>query len=90
MAFHIKIISDQGCNFESELIANLCQLAAVQKLRTSPYHPQKMGSVSGLIVPSLTCWAHYPLNRKKDWKTYVPAMVHSYNCTKNASTGYSP
>ena len=39
--FPTKIISDQGHNFESELIANLCQVAGVQKLRTSPYHPQK-------------------------------------------------
>ena len=33
-------ITDQGRNFESELIGHLCQLAGVQKLRTSPYHPQ--------------------------------------------------
>ena len=38
--FPAKIISDQGCNFENELIANLCEVAGVQKLRTSPYHPQ--------------------------------------------------
>ena len=34
--FPTKIISDQGCNFESKLIANLCQVPGVQKLRTSP------------------------------------------------------
>ena len=38
--FQLKIITDQGWNFESELIENLCQLAGVQMLRTSPYHPQ--------------------------------------------------
>ena len=27
--------------------------------------------------------------QKKDWKTYVPAMVHAYNCTGNAAAGYS-
>ena len=42
-SFPTKIISDQGCNFESELIANLCHVAGVQKLRTSPYHQQTNG-----------------------------------------------
>ena len=37
--FPSKIITDQGRNFESELMENLCQVAEVKKLRTSPYHP---------------------------------------------------
>ena len=41
--FPNKIISDQGRNFESELLANLCEVAGVQKLRTTPYHPQTNG-----------------------------------------------
>ena len=39
-------------HFESELIENLCQVAGLKKLCTSPYHPQTMGSVS-------TSTAHY-------------------------------
>ena len=50
--FPTEIISDQGCNFERELIASLCQVAGVQKLRTSPYHHTQMGRMRGLIVPS--------------------------------------
>ena len=56
--FPSKIITDQGRNFESELIENLCQVAGVKKLRTSPYHPRQMGSVSTSIAHSLTCWGH--------------------------------
>ena len=41
--FLAKIITDQGQNFESKLIENLCQVAGVKKLRTSPYHPQTNG-----------------------------------------------
>ena len=25
-----------------------------------------------------------------DWKSHVPALVHVYNCTRNAATGFSP
>ena len=28
--------------------------------------------------------------QKKDWKNHVPALVHTYNCTRNAATGLSP
>ena len=41
--FPSKIIIDQGRNFESELIENLCQVAGVKKLRISPYHTQTNG-----------------------------------------------
>ena len=35
-----KILSDQGRNFQSKLIANLCKLMGTRKLRTSLYRPQ--------------------------------------------------
>ena len=28
--------------------------------------------------------------QKKDWKSHVPALVHAYNCTRNAATESSP
>ena len=88
--FPNKIISDQGCNFESELIANLCEVAGVQKLRTSPYHPQTNGQCERFNSTLLNMLGTLTPEQKKDWKTYVPAMVHAYNCTRNTATGYSP
>ena len=38
-----EIISDQGRNFESKLIAELYNLARILKLRTSPYRSQTNG-----------------------------------------------
>ena len=41
--FPEMIISDQGRNFKSRVISELCKLGRVKKLRTSPYHPQSNG-----------------------------------------------
>ena len=88
--FPNKIISDQGHNFESELIANLCDVAGVQKLRTSPYHHQTNGQCKQFNSTLLYMLGTLTPEQKKDWKTYVPAMVHAYNCTRNTATDYSP
>ena len=41
--FPDKLISNQGCNFESDLIAELCKLSQIKKLHTTPYRPQGNG-----------------------------------------------
>ena len=41
--FPEKFLSDQGRNFESDLITELCKLAGVAKLHTTPYHPMTNG-----------------------------------------------
>ena len=42
--FPKKILSDQGQNFESLLISELCELMQIKKLRTTPYRPEGNGS----------------------------------------------
>ena len=88
--FPEKIITDQERNFESELIGHLCQLAGVQKLRTSSYHPQTNGQCERFNGTLINMLGTLTLEQKKDWKSHVPALEHAYNCTRNAATGYSP
>ena len=40
-----QLHSDQGRNFESAVIAEVCKLLGVAKTRTTPYHPQSDGLV---------------------------------------------
>ena len=42
--FPEKILSDQGSNFESNLLEELCLLAQVKKMRTTAYRPEGNGS----------------------------------------------
>ena len=38
-----KILTDQGCNFDCDLLQELCELAQVKKNRTMGYHSQTNG-----------------------------------------------
>ena len=50
-----KILPDQEKSFENNLIQELCELAQVKKLCTSPYHPETNGQCEHFNA-TLTCW----------------------------------
>ena len=85
-----KILSDQGRNFESQLVADLCKLMGTQKLWTSPYHPQTNGQCERFNSILIGMLGTLPPEKKSDWKNHIGALVHAYNCTWNSATGFSP
>ena len=85
-----KLLSDQGANFENNITRELCKLMGTQKVRTSPYHVQANEQVE---------WAHQMLmcmieklsgDQKTDRPRHLPELVHAYNSTWSAISGYSP
>ncbi|KAK3715795.1 hypothetical protein QZH41_001223 [Actinostola sp. cb2023] len=82
--------SDQGRNFESKVIQELCKIAGVQKSRTTPYHPMGNGMTERYNLTLLNMLGTLSDARKANWKDYVAPLVHAYNSTKHDSTGFSP
>jgi len=40
-----QLHTDQGRNFESTLIREVCKMLGITKTRTTPYHPQSDGMI---------------------------------------------
>ena len=87
--FPERLLSDQGRDFESQLIHELCALAGIKKVRTSPYHPRG-NPVERFNRTLLGMLGTLKEKEKSHWRDYVKPLTHAYNCTKSDVTGFSP
>ena len=82
-----KILMDQGCNFESDLLKALCEIAQVKKIWTSGYHPQTNGQCKCFNTTLINMLGNLPEKPKSTRREQVPTLVHAYNCTRNNAMG---
>ena len=85
-----KILMDQGQNFESQLVADLCELMGMWKIQTSLYHLQTNGQCERFNSTLINMLGMLPKEKKSEWKTHIGMLFHEYNCTQNSATGFSP
>ena len=85
-----KTLSNQGRNFECELIADLCNLTGTKKLRASPCHLQMNGQCERFNSTPINMVGMLCPECKSNWKGSIAALVHAYNCTQNSAIGFSP
>lgn len=84
------IHSDQGANFESELIAALLQISGVKKSHTTAYHPmgnglaERFNRTLGNMIRAL------PPREKQSWPQMLHTLAFMYNCTVHETTGFPP
>ena len=74
-----KILSDQGRNFVSQLVADLCMLIGTQMIQTSPYHLQTNGQCERFNSTLIGILGTLPPEKKSEWKNHIGMLVHTYN-----------
>lgn len=82
--------SDQGANFESDLMHDICNIMGITKTRTTAYHPQCDGLVerqNRTLQAMLTAFAS---THKDDWDLWIDSVVYGYNTSRHESLGTSP
>ena len=85
-----QLHSDQGRNFESEVITEVCKLLGVVKSRTTPYHPQSDGLIERFNRTLLDMLAKAARERPFHWEEHLPRLCLAYNSSVHPTTGYAP
>ncbi len=83
------ILSDQGSQFCSKLMKELCERIQVQKVRTSPYHPQSNGCVERMHS-TLKSVLSKCIDAKRDWAAQIPFVLFILRQMPNSDSLFSP
>ncbi|RWR98508.1 hypothetical protein B4U79_05052, partial [Dinothrombium tinctorium] len=84
------LISDNGVQFRSNIIAELNNLLKSNHKFTTPYHPSSSGQVERCnqqIIQLLRTFIEKEIN---DWDVILPYITHIYNTSLHASTNFNP
>jgi transposase InsO family protein len=86
----MRILSDQGAEFQSDPFRELCRHMDISEVRTSPYHPACNGMVERLHRTTNAMLAKVVRADQRNWCQLLPSVMTAYRATPHEATGYSP
>lgn len=82
--------SDQGRQFESEVVSTLCRLLNIKKTCITPYHPVSDSMVERFNRTLTDQMAKILLSCGGEWDNYIKQVAFAYNSSPISSTKFSP
>ena len=68
----------------------MCSLLGVEKIRTTPYHPQT-NRAAERVYQTLQCMiGKLKSEKRRKWPANIGSIIIAYNSTRSLVTGYSP
>ena len=85
-----ELHSDQGTNFESKVMAEVCKLLDIEKTRTTPLHPQSDGQVERYNRTLVEMLRGKLKESQEDWDLQLQPCMMAYRSSVHESTGETP
>jgi len=85
-----QLHSDQGRQFESILVAEICKVLGIKKTRTTPYHPQGDGMVERFNRTLISLLSTAIKDHHTEWEDHLRATCMAYNTSEQSTTGFTP
>ncbi|KAL4092466.1 hypothetical protein QTP88_026967 [Uroleucon formosanum] len=84
------LVSDQGTEFLSKILAETCKLLKIKKCNTSPYHPQANGALERSHRTLGEYLRHFVDKDQMNWDTFILYAMFVFNSSEHRSTGKQP
>ena len=86
----VRLLSDNGVQFTSKFLQDVCAILCTQKLFTTAYHPQTNGQVERFNRTIIAGLRRFCSEHGRDWDTFSHAATYAYKNTVHRATGLTP
>ena len=70
------------------MITAMCKLLGIEKIRTTPYHPQTDGSAERVHQTLQRMISKLDPEKCRKWPEHIGSVLIAYNATRSQVTGY--
>lgn len=84
------LASDRGTEFISATMEQVCKLLNIEKISSTPYHHQSIGSLENMHKHMGAFLRIHCENKPDSWSHWLPFWTFSFNNTVHTSTKYTP
>ncbi|CAF1278673.1 unnamed protein product [Rotaria sordida] len=86
----MRIFSDQDSHFNNELMGAFTQLLSCRHIKSTPYHPQTIGTIERFNTIFERQLAKVTDQQNNDWDIHLKSITFAYNIGQHAATKFSP
>ena len=89
IGYPVKILTDNSTNFTSKLMSEVCKRLRIERIHTSPYHPQTNGALERWHA-TLKSMERKTGQGVTEWDRLLGPSLFTYRDSVHEATGFTP